>query len=88
MTRRAALIPACDRLGLARSEAAEYVGVSPTTFDVMVADGRMPRPKTIGARRVWARFEIERAFAELPADLPAGADLRETAAEARRWAAR
>jgi hypothetical protein len=32
----------------------------------MVADGRMPPPKRINARRVWSRPALEAAFAELP----------------------
>jgi predicted DNA-binding transcriptional regulator AlpA len=41
--------------GLRREEAAAYIGVSPSTFDKMVADGRMPIPKRINARTVWDR---------------------------------
>ena len=54
--------------GLSRRQAAAYVGVSPTTFDAMVADGRMPKPKHIGARRVWDRRRVDEAFDELPGD--------------------
>jgi predicted DNA-binding transcriptional regulator AlpA len=53
-------------LGLARTKAAAYIGVSPSLFDQMVADGRMPKPKTINARTVWDRREIEAAFTALP----------------------
>ena len=66
MTRQREAIPAADRIGLSRTEAAEYIGVSASTFDAMVADGRMPNPKQIGSRRVWSRQAVERAFAELP----------------------
>jgi len=38
--------------GLSRVQSAEYVGVSPTKFDQMVADGRMPKPKRIDGRVV------------------------------------
>jgi len=31
--------------GLSRVQAAEYIGVSPSTFDKMVTDGEMPAPK-------------------------------------------
>ncbi len=30
--------------GLSRVEAAHYIGVSPSLFDAMVKDGRMPQP--------------------------------------------
>ncbi len=51
---------------MSRVEAAEYVGVSPSLFDEMVKDGRMPRPKLINSRKVWHRQRLEKAFAELP----------------------
>ena len=51
----------CPR-GLNRLEAARYIGVSPTTFDKLVTDGRMPRPKEIGARRVYDRAQLDSAF--------------------------
>lgn len=54
--------------GLARSEAAIYIGVSPSFFDRLVQDGTMPAPKHIGARRVWDRFELDEAFDALPAN--------------------
>lgn len=66
--RKPPLIPPQHCLGLNREEAATYVGVGHTTFDAMVADGRMPRPKTVGARRIWSRIELENAFARLPAE--------------------
>ena len=74
-------------LGLSRVEAAAYIGVSPTTWDAMVRDGRMPRPKLIRhdagsdtrGRPVWSRPAIDAAFAALPergdgggVDAPAG----------------
>jgi predicted DNA-binding transcriptional regulator AlpA len=65
------LIPASERLGLSRAEAAEYVGFGVTLFDAMVADGRMPQPKRGNSRKVWSRLALEKAFAELPEDGPA-----------------
>jgi predicted DNA-binding transcriptional regulator AlpA len=65
---RPPLIAAHERLGLSREEAAQYIGVGHSLFDAMVADGRMPRPKVINARRIWARPAIEKAFALLPED--------------------
>lgn len=52
--------------GLSRVEAARYVGVSPTTFDEMVKDGRMPRPKRINSRTVWDLRALDEAFDALP----------------------
>jgi excisionase family DNA binding protein len=51
----------CPR-GLSRIEAARYVGVSPSTFDRLVAEGVMPQPKKIGARRVFDRAQLDIAF--------------------------
>jgi len=44
---------------------AEYIGVGPTKFDEIVADGRIPRPKRIDGRTVWARVKIDEAFVAL-----------------------
>lgn len=52
--------------GLSRAEAAGYVGISPSTFDLMVADGRMPAPKRINSRLVWDRQRLDEAFENLP----------------------
>ena len=54
------------RRGLSREEAAVYVGVSSTKFDEMVAGGLMPKPKEIGARRVWDLRALDSAFDALP----------------------
>jgi len=56
------------RLGvLNRAQAAEYVGVSPSLFDEMVADGRIPKPVVLSERRYgWAQQELDAAIAELP----------------------
>jgi hypothetical protein len=52
--------------GLSRVEAAAYVGISPSLFDILVKDGRMPIPKRINARAVWDRLQLDAAFAALP----------------------
>jgi predicted DNA-binding transcriptional regulator AlpA len=52
--------------GLSRVEAADYVGISPSLFDVMIRDGRMPGPKLINSRTVWDRLALDRAFEALP----------------------
>ena len=54
------------RRGLRRVEAAIYVGISPTKFDEMVKDGRMPRPKRIDGAAVWDQRRLDLAFEALP----------------------
>jgi hypothetical protein len=44
--------------------------VSPTTFDKLVADGRMPSPKHINSRNVWDVRQLDLAFKGLPSDDP------------------
>lgn len=48
--------------GLSRVQAAEYIGVSPSTFDKMVAEGEMPAPKRIRGRVVWDRKQVDCMF--------------------------
>ena len=52
--------------GLSREQAAAYIGVSPSLFDILVKDGRMPAPKRINSRAVWDRLSLDAAFAALP----------------------
>jgi predicted DNA-binding transcriptional regulator AlpA len=73
------VIPAHERAGLSRLEAAEMIGVSPTLFDQLVRDGIMPPPKKIGRRRVWKRQDVEKWFDDLPY---AGVDEQNTEPEA------
>lgn len=54
--------------GLERMEAAASVGVSVNTFDAMIADGRMPRPRMIGTKKLWDVDELRAAFKCLPKD--------------------
>lgn len=53
--------------GYSRLEAASYVGVSPSKFDQLVADGRMPKAKQIDGRKVWDIRELDPAFEDLGA---------------------
>jgi hypothetical protein len=43
-----------------------YLGVSPSKFDELVKDGRMPRPRIIDTRKLWDIYEIDMAFDQLP----------------------
>jgi excisionase family DNA binding protein len=54
------------RLGLSVDEAAEFLSIGVTLFLVMVADGRMPRPRMLNGRKVWDIDEVTRAFRALP----------------------
>lgn len=48
--------------GLSREQAAAYVGISPSLFDMLVKDGRMPGPKRVNSRVVWDRLKLDAAF--------------------------
>ncbi len=52
--------------GLSREQAAAYVGVSATMFDSLVRDRVMPPAKKLGSRRIWDRYQLDKAFAALP----------------------
>jgi excisionase family DNA binding protein len=54
------------RRGLSRIEAAMYLGISPSKFDELIKDGRMPRPRMIDSRKLWDLHELDMAFDELP----------------------
>ena len=54
--------------GLNREQASLYIGVGMTKFDELVDKGMMPKPKMIGARKVYDRFAINVAFDQLPDD--------------------
>jgi hypothetical protein len=43
-----------------------YLGISPTKFDELVRDGRMPRPRIIDRRKLWDVYELDMAFDALP----------------------
>jgi predicted DNA-binding transcriptional regulator AlpA len=58
--------------GISRVEAAAYVGVSPSKFDEMVGDRRMPPPRRVDGRKVWDVRELDVAFDALPYDASSG----------------
>lgn len=74
MARTRTLPPNLSPRGICRVEAAAYVGVSPTKFDEMVDDHRMPPPKRIDGRKVWDVRALDRAFDGLPDDGPTDDD--------------
>jgi predicted DNA-binding transcriptional regulator AlpA len=48
--------------GFSRTLAAAYIGIGTTFFDLLVAEGKLPAPVKIGARRVWDRYDLDVAF--------------------------
>ena len=53
---------------LNRRQAAEFVGVSPTTFDKLVDRGHMPKARQYPdtRRMFWLRSELEEVLYEMP----------------------
>ena len=50
------------RRGLSRDEAAMYIGISPSKFDQLVEDRRMPAPVKIDGRKIWDIRHLDLAF--------------------------
>lgn len=65
MSARAAGSLSIEPRGLAREDAAAYVGVGTTLFDRMVQDGRMPKSARIDGRVIWDRRQLDRAMDRL-----------------------
>jgi predicted DNA-binding transcriptional regulator AlpA len=69
MPRQTALPATLPPRLVSREAAAAYVCVSPNTFDKMVDDGRMPRPRLLGGkRRAWDVRALDLAIDRLPID--------------------
>jgi predicted DNA-binding transcriptional regulator AlpA len=69
VTRQAALPATLPPRLISREAAAAYVCVSPNTFDAMVREGKMPRPRILtDRRRAWDRCELDNAIDHLPRD--------------------
>ena len=69
MPRQTALPATLPPRLVSREAAAAYVCVSPNTFDKMVDDGRMPRPRLLGGkRRAWDIRALDLAIDRLPID--------------------
>jgi predicted DNA-binding transcriptional regulator AlpA len=43
-----------------------YFGISTSTFDKLVAENRVPKPRRIGERKIWDVRELDVAFEALP----------------------
>ena len=67
MARQIALPPTLAPRLISREASAAYVNVSPTMFDEMVQNGRMPHPKRLGKHRhAWDVRELDAAVDQLP----------------------
>ena len=67
MARQVALPHSLPPRLIGREAAAAYVSVSPTKFDEMVEDGRMPVPRLLGGRRrAWDVRSLDAAIDRLP----------------------
>lgn len=55
-----------EPLGLSREDAAAFIGLSPSKFDELVNDGRMPEARQADRRVLWSRIELIEAFDALP----------------------
>lgn len=60
-----ALPPNLAPIGLRRKTAAQFMGVSETTFDKMIVDGLVPSGKRIYGRRLWDRRDLEASLAAI-----------------------
>jgi predicted DNA-binding transcriptional regulator AlpA len=75
MPRQGALPPTLAPRLIGRDAAAAYVCVSPTLFDAMVRDGRMPSPRQLSGRRVaWDVRALDAAIDNLPSSADQEAD--------------
>ncbi len=67
MARQNALPPTLAPRLIGREAAAAFVNVSPTTFDEMVKDGTMPKPRRLkGRRKAWDVRSLDAAVDALP----------------------
>jgi predicted DNA-binding transcriptional regulator AlpA len=67
MARQHALPPTLAPRLIGREAAAAYVSVAPNTFDAMVREGRLPKPRLLTAgRKAWDVRLLDQAIDGLP----------------------
>ena len=66
MPRYDAFPPGVLPFAVLREAAASLLGISPSKFDVLVKDARMPAPRVIDARVLWDVEELRVAWRALP----------------------
>ena len=52
--------------GLRRESAANYLGISPSKFDLGRKEGKIPPPKNFLGVALYCRYELDTMFSELP----------------------
>lgn len=52
--------------GLNSVQAAEYLGISATTFENLVATGHVAPPKRVGKRKIWDVRKLDQFFDGMP----------------------
>jgi hypothetical protein len=72
--RRLSAIRPAIRRGLSRTEAAMYLGISPSKFDEMRKDGRVGPARLIDGRKVWDVRDLDLAFEALPMETSEAAE--------------
>jgi predicted DNA-binding transcriptional regulator AlpA len=68
--RHAVLPPNLPPRIVSREEAAAYVCLGDTKFDLLVRDGTLPQPKMLGGRKVWDVRALDRAIDAIPDATP------------------
>lgn len=69
MARQLALPPTLPPRLIARDAAAAYVSLAPNTFDVLVRNGQMPKPRILtSGRKAWDVRLLDQAVDALPLD--------------------
>lgn len=52
--------------GLRRAQAALYIGISPSKFDLARKEGAVPPPRNFAGVTLYCRYELDAMFDELP----------------------
>lgn len=66
MARYDALLPSLQPFGITREEAAALIRISPSKFDMLVKDGRMPAPREVDNCIRWDWEEVRAAWRSFP----------------------
>lgn len=65
-------------------QSSEYLGIGRTTFDGMVKDGFIPKPKVIKGKNYWTESDLDKGKPEIKRRRKAQADSRPSKAPKKR----